>query len=144
MQRSFLLLLLLAACGGKIADDGDGGLDGSVKDSAPVPDAKRDVTILPDADDLPLPPPKPDASPIACSSKTGQGYVGSNGECGEIDEWKCSDGNVYELSCKCPPDPNGQTCACRKNGITTKIFAGNVCPNCAGVVKFASQCGFPE
>ncbi len=126
------VLALAAACGGKIEDLPDG----SSPDGAPPPDASK-VDVVP-------PPPKPDASPIACGSKTGEGYVGSDGQCGERDEWTCSDGNVYELACKCPADPSGQTCACRKNGITTKVFAGNVCPACTNVVAAAKQCGFPE
>jgi hypothetical protein len=146
MRLSFLLSLLFvaSACGGKIADDGDGGPDASGSDSTTKPDVPTpDATPIVDV----IVPPGPDAKPpppISCSNKDGQGYAGPNGECGENDTWKCTDGNAYELACKCPPDPNGQTCACRKNGLTTKVFFGNVCPGCGGVVKFAKDCGFPE
>ncbi len=132
--------LAVAACGGKIEDTGDGG-DASTTDGP----STKDVTILPDVSpvDVIVPPPPKDSGPT-CTSKTGQGYVGSDGQCGEIDQWTCSDKNAYEISCKCPPDSSGQTCACRKNGLTTKTFGGPVCPGCTGVAKLASQCGFPE
>lgn len=144
-MRSLLLGLAVAlvACGGKI-DEGalDGSTDASTNDVVKN-DVITGVDVIAPTDVVV--PPKPDSGPpIACGGKTGQGYVGSNGECGEIDEWKCSDGNVYEISCKCPPDPSGQTCACRKNGITTQVFGGPVCPGCTGVVKAAAKCGFPE
>lgn len=144
MRSRFVLALLggvfLLACGGKIADEPDGG-DASTDGSG-----FKDVTILPDTAFVDVvPPPKPDASPpVTCSTKTGQGYVGSDGQCGEIDDWTCSDKATYEISCKCPADGSGNTCACRKNGITTLTFAGPVCPGCTGVAKLASQCGFPE
>lgn len=143
-MRTLLLFLAstVVACGGKIDESAlDGSTDASTNDVVKN-DVITPVDVITPIDVIV--PPKPDASPIACSGKTGQGYVGSNGECGELDRWKCSDGIEYELECKCPPDPNGQTCTCRKNGLPTLTFGGNVCPGCTGVVKAAAKCGFPE
>ena len=131
-----LSLFSIAACGGKIDANADASTDATAGgDVTKIPDGGTDVIVPP--------PPPPDGSTITCSGKTGEGYTGT-GQCGERDEWSCSDGNVYEISCKCPPDPTGQTCACRRNGITTKTFLGNVCPSCVNVLAAAKQCGFPE
>ncbi|CAN5546111.1 hypothetical protein BH09MYX1_BH09MYX1_16450 [soil metagenome] len=130
----------VTACGGRVEDTPDAATDASTGGDATKGDAKSPVDVI--VVDVILPP-KPDAAPIACGTKTGEGSIGSGGECSERDEWKCNDGYVYEISCKCPVDPDGQTCACRRNGLTTKVFAGAVCPSCTGVGKLAAQCGLP-
>lgn len=148
MRLSSLLALcstlLLAACGGKVAgqgnDDAGPGVDSgtSGKDGGTAVDSGvivKDGGVVP-ADGGPPPPPPP---PPLCGSKQGTGYAGSDGSCGSDETWSC--GSVaYEIDCSCP----SAYCVCKKNQQIVGKVTYAACPACNSMVGVAGACGFPE
>ncbi len=139
-STSFLLLslvLVLPACGGKVAGQGDGGADGGVtnKDGG-TPDSG---IIVKDGGPQPVDAGKPPPPPPQCGPKNGTGYAGSDGSCGSNETWTC--GAVdYEVDCQCP----GAYCVCKKNGQIDGKVKYAACPSCSSMTGVAAACGYPE
>ena len=128
MKLSPLAFAALAACGGQIADYGDGGLN-------PADASNRsDGALRPDTGPVPPPPPPP----VACSPHNGSGFANPNGACGAESDWACG-ADRYGVACNCPE----AKCVCTRNGILTATVTFSACPSC-GVGDVGRLCPFPQ
>ena len=115
----------LAACGGLIAPDPDGG-------------AATDASMKGDATGTPSPDAGVPSPPVQCSPHSNSGYASSNGGCGTQSDWSCG-ADTFSIVCACPD----AKCQCLKGGVLQATVPFPGCPSC-GSVSPSALCNFPE
>jgi hypothetical protein len=143
-------LLLLAACGGRFADDTT-GLSNETSDASTNEPGAVDAGAVGEAGafgdagleaESPPPPPQDDGgggSTSGCSA--GVVDIQQTGQtCTTSEKWSCGSEH-YAFTCSCPP----ATCECWHDGVGVKLAGSLVqCPGCVEAKDAIAICGFPH